>query len=118
MKFKLVEEFDILENVRQNIKNHICSSLGKNASEGYVLHHIHNEKYVKDDEKLCNDYKNVENCVIIPRTTKSGNDVHHLIHFLAEHEDELDTIKGYGIKDGKPVEYTLNELVQILKGTY
>lgn len=115
MKFKLVEEIDILENVRQNIKADMCRKLNLPSEDKFVLHHMHNETYNKDDENSIRAYKDVENCVLIPRQTPSGNDVHHLIHFLAQHEHELNTLKGYGIQGGKPVQYSLRKLVDILK---
>ena len=116
LKFKLVEEVNILENVRQNIKKQMCKELNLDAETKYVLHHIHDEKYTPSDDQAVASYKDKENCVLIPRTTSTGNDVHHLIHFLAQHEHELDKIKGYSVKDGKPIEYSLRELVNILRG--
>ena len=133
MKFKLVEHFDrgletqssvdILNedagsSIRRSIKSRMITALKLNPNEGYVLHHIHNEKYVNDDDSLVNDYRDIKNVVLIPMSRANqgqGNDLHLLIHYLAQHKDEMDDKFCIGIKDGDVVYYSLNELVDMLR---
>ena len=134
MKFKLVENIhgghenvssnDILnETVEQNLKNNILAQVKKYYpyitidKEGYVLHHIDGAK--EGDPT----YKNANNVVLIPKifsATTSGNDLHHLIHWLKLHKDEVNQPFCFGVdhfnKKVKPriKQYSIMDLINLL----
>lgn len=122
MKFKLLEKHKQLDessggHIRRNIKDRMIVSLGLDPEEGYVLHHIHNEKYIPDDDEIVNDYRDIKNVVLIPKSRAnqaSANDLHLLVHYLAQHKHEMDEKFCIGIRDGGVVYYSLNDLVEEL----
>ena len=122
LKFKLVENFGILDedsgsSTRRTIKTKLIKALRADPNEKYVLHHKHNEKYNPDDEDIILEYNDIENAVLIPMSKakqKQGNDLHLLIHYMAQHKNELDEPFCLGIENGHIKKYTIRELVNIL----
>ena len=139
MKFKLIEDFDsglkngsamdvleeevLNEDTAQNLKNAIIKQIQRYYPkitldpQGYILHHI-------DGTTLSTPtYKDVNNLVLIPKifaSTTSGNDLHHLIHWLKKHKDELNQPFCFGIDDFNPKtkpkvkQFSLMDLVNLL----
>ena len=134
MKFKLVEDSDIRvqshteidclnENTAQTLKNDIIRQIQRYYPkitidpQGYILHHI-------DGATLgMPTYKDVNNLVLIPKifsATASGNDLHHLIHWLKKHKDELNQPFCFGIDNFNPKtkpkvkQFSLMDLVDLL----
>ena len=134
MKFRLVQDFEegietqpsintLNENTAQNLKNAVIAQIQRYYPkitidpQGYVLHHI-------DGATLgMPTYKDANNLVLIPKffaTTPSGNDLHHLVHWLKRHKDKLNQPFCFGIDNFNPTtkpkvkQFSLLDLVDLL----